>query len=349
MSAPLHQRRADHDLAELKTRVGRVGACVRAAVERAADAAVRRDEDVLYDVILNDHPINREVRRLDAAAHAFVAIHLPAATSLRTVSSILRLNIAIERIGDYAVTISRSGVHITAEPEAWLVKELRALAGESVRMLDLAIRAFVEDDLELAQRTMAMGSRIDQIHDAIFARLTAGGSTMPTADLVRWLTVAGRLERVSDQAKGVCQETLFALTGSTGRKRLYRILFVDRGDGLASRVAKARAEARFSEVAEFATASLDPHTDAHPMLGTCGLPVEVDSPASMPDLDSERFDVVIVVEPGGTAQLVRIPFHTVRQTWLIDVEHVDLDDVVRDIDARLDRLMAILCEDATSR
>jgi phosphate transport system protein len=349
VSAPLHQRRADVELAELKAGVGRVGARVRRAVEQAAEAAVRRDEEGLYEVILGDHPINREIRKLDAAAHAFVALHLPAAASLRAVSSILRLNIALERIGDYAVTIGRSGVHISAEADAWLAAELRELAVESVRMLDLAVRGFVEDDLALAERTLTLSRGIDQRHDRIFAHLTSGDSGMPVADLVRWLTIAGRLERVSDQAKGVCQETQFALTGGTGRKRLYRILFVDPSDGLASRVAQARAEARFSQVATFSTASWEPAREAHSRLSTCGFSVDTTAPRGLPDLAEERFDVVIVLDPSGAAPVRAVPFRTVRQLWSIDAEHTDLEDVVRDLDARLDRLMDILCEDATSR
>ncbi|TNE92153.1 MAG: hypothetical protein EP330_03090 [Deltaproteobacteria bacterium] len=349
MSAPLHQRRSDRELAELKSRLGRIGGKVRRAIEQAAEATVARDEEQLFDVILGDHPINREIRKLDAATHEFVAVHLPAAASLRTVSSILRLNIALERIGDYAVTIGRAGVHLSSQPDAWLVERLRALAKEAVRMLDLAVRAFVEDDVDLAQRTMDIGPRIDALHDEIFARLTSGAVKLPVDELVRWLTVAGRLERVSDQARAVCQEALFVQTGSTGPKRLYRILFADAGDGLASRLAQALAEERYGRVASFKSASSRPQAAVNPRLVESGREVDTSPPRALPDLAAERFDVVIALAPEASPALGAIPFHTVRQTWPLHVEDTDLDDVLREIETRLDRLMNLLCEDATSR
>ena len=69
-------------------------------------ALLTRDRELAAEVILGDLPINREVRAIDALCHAFVARHLPSAGHLRFVSSVLRLNVELERIGDYAVTIA---------------------------------------------------------------------------------------------------------------------------------------------------------------------------------------------------------------------------------------------------
>lgn len=342
MSLPLHQRRSEEELSELKARVARIGMQVRRAVELAAEGVINADHDQLYAVMLGDHPINREVRALDAATHAFVAVHLPAATSLRTVSSILRLTIALERVGDYAVTIGRAGVHLDGRPQPWLVEQLRSLASEAVRMLDLAVRAFVEDDLDLARRTKTMAKTIDALHDGIFARLTSGELDLPVAELVRWLTVAGRLERVSDQAKNLCEEALFAATGTTGPKRHYRILFVDAGDGLASRIAAAVAEEQYGELASFSTASSAPVADAHPLLAESARVVDRSAPRPVPDLAEERFDVVITLSPRANG-LGQLPFNTARQSWDLAVHDADMDDVIREIETRLRRLMALLC------
>ncbi|MCO4746842.1 MAG: hypothetical protein KC912_18745 [Proteobacteria bacterium] len=343
MSLPLHQRRAEAELTALKIRMGRIAGAVRAAIEKAADGVIHRDEERLYEVMLGDHPINRDVRDLDAAAHAFVALHLPAATSLRTVSSILRLNIALERVGDYAVTIGRVGVQLEREPQEWIREAIQELSLETTRMLDLAVRAFVADDTELATRTMHLAEPIDTLHEAFFNRLTAGDNPLPTAEQVRWITVAGRLERVSDQAFNVCEETLFATTGRIKRLNPYRILFTDPGDGFTSRIALALAERRFHGRAEFAAASWSPEPAASARLAeVTDLEVDRSPPLALPNFDEDRYHVVIALAPGVSA-LGRLPFHTVRQTW--EIGAADVEDVVRELDSRIGDLLQLLCGD----
>ena len=68
------------------------------------------------EVVLGDLVVNRRVRKLDSKCHAFVARHLPSAGHLRFVSSVLRLSIALERVGDYAVIIARELAQLESPP-----------------------------------------------------------------------------------------------------------------------------------------------------------------------------------------------------------------------------------------
>ena len=74
-----YEARLAHDLNAIQKRVAGIADAVRAAVNEAVVGLETFDKDRLYDVILNDHPINRESRAIDAMCHAFVARHLPAA------------------------------------------------------------------------------------------------------------------------------------------------------------------------------------------------------------------------------------------------------------------------------
>ena len=57
------------------------------------------DNELAYLTVLGDNPINRNSRKLDSLCHAFIARHLPSAGHLRLMSSIVRVNVALERIG----------------------------------------------------------------------------------------------------------------------------------------------------------------------------------------------------------------------------------------------------------
>ena len=94
-----YEERLEQYLTRIITTVRDLGERVEVAVDRAVRALLTSDHDLSSAVIVGDLPINRDVRNLDRLCHVFVARHLPSAGHLRLVSSVLRLNIAIERTG----------------------------------------------------------------------------------------------------------------------------------------------------------------------------------------------------------------------------------------------------------
>ncbi len=86
--------------------------------------------------ILADHPINRKMREIDAACHAFIAVHLPSGHHLRLLSSFIRINIALERIGDYAATIARACGQLAGPPSGRMAQEIDRFSGEVKVMME---------------------------------------------------------------------------------------------------------------------------------------------------------------------------------------------------------------------
>ena len=76
---------------------------VEEALENAVTALIKIDHELAYAIILEDNCINRGFEEINQLCYGFVARHLPSAGHLRMISSILRMNIEMERIGDYEV------------------------------------------------------------------------------------------------------------------------------------------------------------------------------------------------------------------------------------------------------
>ena len=89
---------------------------VETSVRNAMHALHTGNNKLASTTILADHRINRSMRRIDASCHKFIALHLPSAGHLRLLSSVIRANIELERIGDYAVTISREVSQMSVKP-----------------------------------------------------------------------------------------------------------------------------------------------------------------------------------------------------------------------------------------
>ena len=115
-----YEERLEQDLAAIRERVRDITQRVDVALAHATKALITGDRGLANETILGDLVINRRVRKLDGRCHAFVARHLPSAGHLRFVSAVMRLSIALERIGDYAVVIARELGQLDQEPSETL-------------------------------------------------------------------------------------------------------------------------------------------------------------------------------------------------------------------------------------
>ena len=106
------EERMENDLNYIREWVWKIGEDVENALRNAKKTLVLRDPEMAYEIILGDHPINRASRRCDRLCHRFIARYLPGAGALREMASTIRINVILERIGDYAVTISREALQL---------------------------------------------------------------------------------------------------------------------------------------------------------------------------------------------------------------------------------------------
>jgi phosphate transport system protein len=328
-----YEERLEKDLNAIRDRVRAIGKRIEKALERAVHAVLTHNRVLAAQVILGDLPINREVRAIDALCHGFVARHLPSAGHLRFVSSVLRLNVELERVGDYAVAMAREVQQLSAPPPATLLRDIDLIADQSKLILKQALRAFDERNAEMARGTKAMGRQVESTFQKVFADLLAEGEQgkRPLKDIFAALVIINRLGRVSDQAKNICEETLFAVSGETKEPKVYRILFVDeRNDGY-SQMAEAYARKVFPDSGRYASAgwraasALDPgcarFLDENGFDGGDLQP----TPLDLPEEELADFHVIVNLEHGQEAPLPGIPFHTVLLDWDVGPAPAGLD------------------------
>ena len=344
-----YEARLQADLNLIRDRVGALAEGVRGAVERAVQGVIARDVDAMYDVILGDGAFNRETRGIDTACHAFVARHVPAAGHLRFVSSVLRMTISIERIGDYAVTMSRVGVHLDEDLSEEVVNNLSSLADQVSQMLGVATRAFLVGDPDLAKQTKKLAKAIDVTHDRILVEALQGRTGQSMRDVARLMTVFDKLERVSDQAKNICEEVVFITTGETKVSKHYQVLFLDKDGTFMAPLAAALAGRAFPESGTYICASLNPGDAYAPLLGELSDLVSMNMPSDGPEAlaplapSPAKYHVIVTVNLDAAAR-PRIPFHSILQKWTID-EPQDLAgarQAVNELSAHIQSLMEAL-------
>jgi phosphate transport system protein len=352
-----YEERLEKDLAQIRTHLAQIAAAVEKALKDAVHALLTGDGRLAYQTILGDLPINRSVRDLDRRCYGFIAVHLPSAGHLRYISSVMRTNIALERIGDYAVTIGREAVQLEGPPSNTMAREMELMADESRNMLGQAVAAFGQGNAEAARATMAIADQVERTYDTAFTELMQEEGRRHVRDLFAYLVIFNMLERVSDQAKNLCEEAVFAATGESKPEKVYRILFLDASGACLAPLAEAIARKRFPHSGAYASAGKTPAAALEPATAAFMADRDLQPPDAPPRgltlTPAELADFHLVVSLQGPVKdyLPKVPFHTTALEWEVGEPPCDLDpeaaraaleDIYRGLAARISELMETL-------
>jgi phosphate transport system protein len=352
-----YEERLERDLKALQGRIAGMAAAVRQGLGDAVRALQKGDHELAARTILADHPINRTMREVDAACHAFIAVHLPSGMHLRLLSSVIRANIALERIGDYAVTIARASQQMPEPPSGRMAHELERFGSEVQLMLGQAITAFTELNAELARGTKVLEEEMEFDLDGIYAELMSNPDQASAKLLLNIFSVFTHLKRVADQAKNLCEDTIFAVTGETKEPKVYNILFVDRDNSCASQMAEAIARKKFPGSGRYTSAGAAPAPTVDgatsQFLATMGLDLGPAQPRPIDFSEHELAELHLVVSLQGAVSdyLPQLPFHTSGITWEVGAAELaagqapgeeQLKTLYRELGTRIEDLMHLL-------
>ena len=318
-----YEERLQRDLTWIEDLVSMVGANVEEAISSSVRALLTLDRDAAGEVIVGDYLVNRQTRELDRLCHAFVARHLPSAGHLRYVSSVLRLNIALERIGDYATTISRSAAQLSTAAPPVVMRDIQMMCEHARHMLHESLQSFRTHDTMLATTTLSSASQFAHHFDKVFADLVQEGQehTRPVNDLFALMATFNRLERVIHQAKNICEETVFVDTGRLKGEKVFDLLFVDENNNGASQVAEHFTRKAFPQSGRYRSAGWNPAQKIDPayteFAGEVGLDLSSSWPASLSTLREQldQFQFIIGLDPQTRENLGKVPFHTTVLVW----------------------------------
>ena len=316
-----YEERLEQDLDKIREQIAAMAGKVEEGLKSAVRALQTGDRKLASTAILADHQINRSMRDIDRLCHAFIAVHLPSAGHLRLLSSAIRANIEIERIGDYAVTIARVSQQLAAPPEGDMGRELERIANQAQFMLGQAITAFNDLNAEMARATMALEKGMEYDLDSVYAELVANEDHERVKELLAVFAVLTHLKRVADQAKNLCEETVFAATGETKAPKVYNILFVDQDNSCLSKMAEAVARKAFPGSGHYSSAGRQPVAALNvamvQFMEQHGFDLGEARPAPLNLTHQDLAEKHVIVSLQGPVKdyFEKIPFHTTDLQW----------------------------------
>jgi phosphate transport system protein len=327
LSANFHlEQSLQRDINLLRSKVAEMADLGERALKASLRALVERDRQLAYSVILRDQYLDELETELNRLCLEFIVRQQPVAGHLRFVFTTIQINKELERIGDYAESIARQVLAISGlEPQPPCAKFIE-IGNVAMDMLRDAVRSFLESNAELAWRTMALEERGNSIRDSINAELAelVRAGRLPAAAVAPLTTIARRFERVSDQAKNLCEEVLYMCTGEFAKHKgaeAFRVLFLDPTGACLSQMAQGIAtslgQRRFVfNSAGVAPQPLDPRAVAF-MAGK-GIDISRQISQSLEQVPGwEHSQVIVGLAPGIREAIPAGRTKTIFLTWAI--------------------------------
>jgi phosphate transport system protein len=298
--------------------------------------------------------VNRRIKELDYLCHSFIVRHAPSAGHLRFVSAVLRLAVALERVGDYAGMMGREVVRLSAPPPATIRRDIEMMGHQARHALSQALRAFHHGDVTLAKSSLGQAEQTDITLNAVIEELIETGEKRERSlkDLFALQRIVNLITRVAEQAENVAEQTIFAITGETRDRRVFRVLFVDEHNDRSSQIAEAYARKAFPESGTYRSAGWSPARALDPKLIEFmdgrgvdlrdAVPKRVQPVSSLP----EHYHVIVSFAPGAREHLGELPYRTTLLEWKTGVgvgaDPETLEKLYQDLAVRVRDLMTTL-------
>ena len=242
--APHYEQSMQRDITRIREKVSTMATLATNALEAVLKSFAKRDRQVAYAVILRDRRIDEFENEIDRLCLEFIVRQQPVAKHLRFAYITIKINQDLERVGDYAESIARQVLKLSSLDCDVPLARFEQIASLSIPMLKEAVRAFIDEDVELARRTMATEDEVDGLKSIINGELfqLRQRDELPLEALTPLMTIARRFERVADHAKNICEQVIYMATGEHTRHiggDVWRMVFIDDDNSSISQMAEA--------------------------------------------------------------------------------------------------------------
>jgi phosphate transport system protein len=205
------ETRFQQELNQLKEHLLQMAGLAERAITNAIEALVRRDTALAEKTIAEDEQLNKLELVIDDWCLKLLALHQPMAADLRFITSAMRINIELERIGDLAVNIAERVVSLNLEPQLKPYIDIPRMGEITKAMLKDVLDAFVKGDAQLARSVCERDDQVDGLNDQVFRELLTYMLSDPKTITrsVHLMIVSRCLERIADHATNIAEGVIF--------------------------------------------------------------------------------------------------------------------------------------------
>lgn len=205
----------DHNLKQLKEMQLEMAGKAQEAIKKAMLSLLNQDLSLAKAVINGDNVIDDLELEIHDKALLLIARESPVATDLRKINVALKVSSEVERMGDIAVNIAKSTLHIGKEKHIKELIDIPHMMEIALDMVSEAITAFYTEDIAIAKKCAEKDDQVDKMFGSLIHELLGYIPSNPNAvnQIIQLAFVCRFIERIADHSTNIAENVIFLVTG----------------------------------------------------------------------------------------------------------------------------------------
>jgi phosphate transport system protein len=203
------------ELDQLEAALQEEGVQALRALRGCLNALMNQDVELADEVIAFDDEVDQSYLGIEEGIQSLLARQTPVAVDLRLVLAMLHINLHLERMADYCVTVAKLTKLVSdVTPDTTLLEAFDEMGSRAEEMIRVALDSFSERNLEQAESLVDLDELIDRANRRVVQHVLGLGGD---PDLREWglrmIVVSRCLERIGDHAVDIGEQTAYLVTG----------------------------------------------------------------------------------------------------------------------------------------
>jgi phosphate transport system protein len=215
-------RHFDEELNLLKQKLLFMASLAESMIFKAVKSLTERDESLFKEANEAEKKVNHLQIEIDDLCLKLLATKQPMAIDLRFITSAMKINSELERIGDLAINITERAAVLIKQPQLKPYIDIPRMADLAQKMVKDSLDSFIKQEVSLARSVLTRDDEIDALKDQIFRELLtfmiSDNSSIPRA--LELILVSRHLERIGDHATNIAEDVIYLVQGKDIRHHI---------------------------------------------------------------------------------------------------------------------------------
>ncbi len=210
-------RQFDGELNSLKKNILNMASFVDEAIERSIKALVQRSDEAAEAVEEDDERIDLLEITIEKQCLELLARRQPIAIDLRFITSVMKINSDLERMGDLAANIAHKAKILSKLPQLKPLIDIPKMAELVRAMLKDSINALINNDSEQARQIALRDTNVDGFYVQVFREVLT--YMMESSNNIRvgieLILIAKHIERMADHITNIDEDIVYMVEAKT--------------------------------------------------------------------------------------------------------------------------------------
>lgn len=211
----------EQELEQIKIKIFEMADFAIEAIRGSVSSLKNSDIELARKIIEDDTIIDNLELEIDNECIKFLVTRQPAASDLRFILAMLKINTDLERIGDLSTNVAGETIKVNGTTLLKPLIDIPRMSEIAINMIRMSFDSITEKDVEKARRVILMDDEIDELNMQIYRELFTymGESTRHISQCLGLILVAKALERIGDHTKNIAERAIYYIQGEDIRHK----------------------------------------------------------------------------------------------------------------------------------